>query len=75
VSYGKGALFNSIVTKARQRVVGHYGLDGNMDSIIEKVEWLLNASHFIYGELNLKVQKFFLISTVNNLFFYSGKDV
>ncbi|KAF8173626.1 hypothetical protein BJ912DRAFT_1065110 [Pholiota molesta] len=54
VSYGKGALFNSIVTKARQRIVGHYGLDGNMDSIIEKVEWLLNASHFIYGELNLK---------------------
>ncbi|KAF8798224.1 hypothetical protein BYT27DRAFT_7218505 [Phlegmacium glaucopus] len=51
VSYGKGALLNTIIVKARQRVFGHYGLNGTTDQIKTKVNWLLEKSHFLYGDL------------------------
>ena len=56
VGYGKTVLFNSVVTKARQRIAGYFGLQsGPVPDIQAKVEWLLTASCFIYGDLDVKV--------------------
>ena len=59
MSYGKGALLNSIILKAHQRVLGHYGLTGTVDKIKVKVNWLLEKSHFLYGDLDIKVRHLF----------------
>jgi len=53
--YGRSALISSVITKARERVRGFYGLSGTSDKIKEEVEWLLTDSKFMYGDINLEV--------------------
>ena len=65
VSYGKGALLNAIILKARQRVLGHYGLNGTVEEIKINVNWLLEKSHFLYGDLDLKVRVVLKVTQTN----------
>ncbi|KAF8869528.1 hypothetical protein CPB84DRAFT_1755006 [Gymnopilus junonius] len=59
VGYGKNVLFSTVITKARQCVMGHYGLlSGSPKEIEAKVEWLMTSSNFIYGDLDLKERTF-----------------
>jgi Domain of unknown function (DUF6532) len=53
--YGRSALISSLITKARERVRGFYGLSGTSDKIREDVEWLLRDSKFMYADINLEV--------------------
>ncbi|PPQ92334.1 hypothetical protein CVT25_008516 [Psilocybe cyanescens] len=53
--YGRAALISNIITKARERVKAHYNLSGDPNTISEDVKWLLEKAHFIYGNLNIKV--------------------
>lgn len=53
--YGRSALISSVITKARERVRGFYGLSGTSDKIREDVEWLLMDSKFMYADINLEV--------------------
>jgi hypothetical protein len=53
--YGRSALISSVITKARERVRGFYGLSGTSDKIRGDVEWLLTDSKFMYGDINLEV--------------------
>ncbi|PPQ82768.1 hypothetical protein CVT26_000179 [Gymnopilus dilepis] len=55
VGYGKTVLFNTIVTKARSKVAGYLSLHGSVQDVTDKVTWLLQASNFLYGDLNVKV--------------------
>jgi hypothetical protein len=59
VGYGKGGLFNNVISKARARIVGHYGLTGTNDQVKSMVEWLLAKCQFLYGDLDLKVSELF----------------
>ncbi len=42
--------------KQRQRVIGHYSLTGDIPTVKKNVEWLLESSHFLYGDINVKVR-------------------
>jgi Domain of unknown function (DUF6532) len=53
--YGRSALISSVISKARERVRGFYGLNGTSDKTREDVEWLLTDSKFMYGDINLEV--------------------
>jgi len=53
--YGRSALISNLITKARDRVRGFYGLNGTCDKIKEDVEWLLTDSKFMYGDINIEV--------------------
>jgi hypothetical protein len=53
--YGRSALISSVISKARERVRGFYGLNGTADKIRGDVEWLLTDSKFMYGGVNLEV--------------------
>jgi Domain of unknown function (DUF6532) len=57
--YGRSALISSVITKARERVRGFYGLSGSSDKVRGDVEWLLTDSKFMYGEINLEVWTWF----------------
>jgi hypothetical protein len=57
--YGRSALMSSIITKARERIRGFYGLSGTSDKIRGDVEWLLTDSKFMYGDINLEVWTWF----------------
>ncbi|KAF8905589.1 hypothetical protein CPB84DRAFT_1844990 [Gymnopilus junonius] len=58
VGYGKTVLFNTIVTKARSKVAGYLSLHGSVQDVTDKVTWLLQASNFLYGDLNVKERTF-----------------
>ena len=53
--YGRSALISNVITKARERVRGFYGLSGTVDKIREDVEWLLTDSKFMYADIDLEV--------------------
>jgi len=53
--YGRSALISNLITKARDRVRGFYGINGTSDKIKEDVEWLLTDSKFMYGDINIEV--------------------
>ena len=55
MAYARGYLFNSIVGKARTKVVGHYGLTGSNEDVKAKVDWLLTKSKFLYGDIDYQV--------------------
>jgi hypothetical protein len=57
--YGRSALISSIITKARERVRGFYGLNGTCEKIREDIEWLLTDSKFMYGDINVEVWMWF----------------
>ncbi|KAF8906949.1 hypothetical protein CPB84DRAFT_1844084 [Gymnopilus junonius] len=59
VLYGKTVLFNTIITKARQRVAGYFHLTvGSVEEIKDKVTWLLTKSNFFYGDLDVNKRTF-----------------
>lgn len=60
--YGRSALISSVITKARDRVRGFYGLSGTSEKVREDVEWLLTDSKFMYGDINVEVWKWFFSS-------------
>jgi Domain of unknown function (DUF6532) len=53
--YGRNAIMNSIITKARTKVEGHYQLSGDSQKIKDDVEWLLKDAAFMYGNIKLQV--------------------
>ena len=53
--YGRNAIMNSIITKARVKVEGHYQLSGSLQKIKDNVEWLLTDAVFMYGGIQLQV--------------------
>jgi len=56
--YGRTALISNLVTKARDRVRGFYGLNkANAKKTKDDVEWLLIDSRFMYGNVNLQVHE------------------
>jgi hypothetical protein len=46
---------NSIISKARIKVEGHYQLSGGLQKIKGDVDWLLKDAAFMYGGINLQV--------------------
>ncbi|KAF8870514.1 hypothetical protein CPB84DRAFT_1855527 [Gymnopilus junonius] len=59
VLYGKTVLFNTIITKARQRIAGYFHLMvGSVEEIKDKVTWLLTKSNFFYGDLDVNKRTF-----------------
>jgi hypothetical protein len=58
--YGRGNLLSSLVTKVKLVLAGQYKLPGGLkaNDIIERVKWLLEDSHFKYGQLDLEVRIF-----------------
>ncbi|KAF8911456.1 hypothetical protein CPB84DRAFT_1841969 [Gymnopilus junonius] len=58
VGYGKTVLFNTIVTKACNKVAGYLSLHGSVQDVTDKVTWLLQASNFLYRDLNVKERTF-----------------
>ena len=54
--YGRMALISNLITKARDRVHGFYGLNSsNARKTSEDVEWLLIDLKFMYGNIDLQV--------------------
>jgi hypothetical protein len=47
-------MYNGIIGKARNRIAGHYRLSGG--NISEQIQWLLEQSHFLYGEVDIEVR-------------------
>lgn len=58
--YGRNAIMNSIITKARTKVEGHYQLSGDSQKIKDDVEWLLKDAAFMYGNIKLQVHSFII---------------
>ena len=52
IGFARSRMYNSIVGKAQSRITSHYQLKGN---IAEEVQWLIERSHFIYGEVAAEV--------------------
>ena len=50
-------MYNTIVGKARSRIAGHYRFTGSTDSISAQVQWLIEQSHFLYGEVDTEVRQ------------------
>lgn len=56
--YGRTALISNLVSKARDRVRGFYGLHkSNAKKTKDDVEWLLIESRFMYGNIDLQVRE------------------
>lgn len=53
--YGRNAIINSIISKARVKVEGHYQLSGGLQKIKGDVEWLIKDAAFMYGGIKLQV--------------------
>jgi len=53
--YGRTQLIGNIISKAREKVKGHYGLKGDAEKISSDVKWLLEKAHFVFGDLNVEV--------------------
>lgn len=54
--YGRTALISNLVTKARNRVRGFYGLNkSNAKKTRDDIEWLLTESRFMFGGIDLQV--------------------
>ena len=53
--YGRNAIMNIIITKARTKVEGHYQLSGSLQKVKDDVEWLLKDAAFMYGDIKLQV--------------------
>ncbi|KAF8870154.1 hypothetical protein CPB84DRAFT_1855768 [Gymnopilus junonius] len=49
---------NTIVTKAHSKVAGYLSLHGSVQDVMDKVTWLLQASNFLYRDLNVKERTF-----------------
>lgn len=56
IMYGKGALLNAFISKARLLVATNYGLNGRQETISERVTWLLKKTQFTYGGINIEVR-------------------
>ncbi|KAF8152401.1 hypothetical protein B0H34DRAFT_800843 [Crassisporium funariophilum] len=54
--YGRNAMFNSIVSKARSMVEAHYKLGGTLDKVKSDVDWLLEDANFMYGDIDLEIE-------------------
>jgi len=46
-------MYNGIIGKARNRIAGHYRFK---DDISEQIQWLLEQSHFLYGDIDIEVE-------------------
>jgi Domain of unknown function (DUF6532) len=57
--YGRSAFISNVISKARERVRGFYGLNGTSDKIRDDVEWLLSESRFMYGAIDVEVLTWF----------------
>ena len=53
--YGRNAIMNSIISKARGKVEGHYQLSGGLEKIKKGVAWLISDAAFMYGDIKLEV--------------------
>ena len=62
--YGRSALISSIISKARERIRGFYGISRTSDKIRDVVEWLLMDSKFMYGDINVEVWTWFSIKAI-----------
>jgi hypothetical protein len=51
-------MYNGIIGKARNRIAGHYRL-GAGSNISDQIQWLLEQSHFLYGEVDIEVRSAF----------------
>ncbi|KAF8168382.1 hypothetical protein B0H34DRAFT_793001 [Crassisporium funariophilum] len=58
VMYGRNAMFNSIVSKAQSTVEAHHKLGGTLDKVKSDVDWLLEDTNFMYGNIDLENQTF-----------------
>ncbi|KIM35960.1 hypothetical protein M413DRAFT_32094 [Hebeloma cylindrosporum] len=56
--YGRNAIMNSIVSKARTKVEGYYQLSGGPQKIKDDVEWLIQDGAFMYGDIELQKRTF-----------------
>jgi len=63
-------MYNGIVGKARNRIAGHYRLNGN---ISEQVQWLLERSHFLYGDIDIEVKYLLVLIYLTRLIFSTRK--
>ena len=53
--YGRTGILSNVITKAREKVRGFYGLNGKVEIVRDGVEWLLKESHFMYGDVDFQV--------------------
>ena len=63
MSYARNNFLSFVISAARARVRDAYSLGRKPSDMQKNIEWLLEKSHFMYGEVDVKVCAVTYIST------------